>query len=105
GPYGLAKAAPLVLMKRYALVHGHVGIRCNGVYAGRIRSVLMSDELIEVGAAARRISQKESMAGNLLGVAVTASNVAAAFLHLARMDTVNAAVLTIDGGTMATSLR
>src|SRR5690606_15388587 len=105
GPYGLAKAATLALMKQYALDHGHEGIRCNGVNAGRIRSGLMTDKMIEERAAARGISQKEYMAGNLLGVEVTASNVADAFLHLALMDKVNAAVLTIDGGTMATSLR
>ena len=45
------------------------------------------------------------MAGNLLGVEVTASDIADAFLHLALMDKVNAAVLTVDGGVMATSLR
>ena len=105
GPYGLAKAAELALMKQYALDHGHEGIRSNGVNAGRIRTGLMTDEMIEARAVARGISPAEYMAGNLLGVEVTSSDVAKAFLHLALMDKVNAAVLTIDGGLMATSLR
>jgi glycosylphosphatidylinositol transamidase (GPIT) subunit GPI8 len=45
------------------------------------------------------------MAGNFLRVEVTAEDVADAFLHLAQMNKVNAAVLTVDGGVMATSLR
>jgi hypothetical protein len=45
------------------------------------------------------------MSGNLLGVEVTARDVADAFLHLALMDKVNAAVLTVDGGAIATALR
>jgi NAD(P)-dependent dehydrogenase (short-subunit alcohol dehydrogenase family) len=105
GPYGLPKAATLALMKQYALDHGHEGIRCNGVNAGRIRSGLMTDQMIVERAAARGLSPASYMSGNLLGVEVTASDVADAFLHLAQMDKVNAAVLTIDGGAIATSLR
>ncbi len=105
GPYGIPKAATLALMKQYALDHGHEGIRCNGVNAGRIRSGLMTDQMIVERAAARGLTPGAYMSGNLLGVEVTASDVADAFLHLAQMDKVNAAVLTIDGGTIATSLR
>lgn len=105
GPYGLPKAATLALMRQYALDHGHEGVRCNGVNAGRIRSGLMTDQMIVDRAAARGISPAEYMSGNLLGVEVTASDVADAFLHLALMDKVNAVVLTIDGGGIATALR
>jgi len=105
GPYGLPKAATLALMKQYALDHGHEGIRCNGVNAGRIRSGLMTDQMIVERAAARGLSPDAYMSGNLLGVEVTAGDVADAFLHLAQMDKVNAAVLTVDGGTIATALR
>jgi NAD(P)-dependent dehydrogenase (short-subunit alcohol dehydrogenase family) len=105
GPYGLAKAAELALMKQYALDHGHEGIRTNGVNAGRIRTGLMTDEMIQARATVRGISAHDYMAGNLLGVEVTARDVAEAFLHLALMEKVNAAVLTIDGGAMATSMR
>lgn len=105
GPYGIPKAAVLALMKQYALDHGGEGIRANGVNAGRIRSGLMTDQMILERAEARGMSPSDYMAGNLLGVEVTASDVADAFLHLAQMPKVNAAVLTVDGGTMATSLR
>lgn len=105
GPYGIPKAATLALMRQYALDHGHEGIRANGVNAGRIRSGLMTDQMIVERASARGISPQEYMSGNLLGVEVTAADVAEAFLHLALMEKVNAAVLTIDGGTIATALR
>lgn len=105
GPYGIPKAATLALMKQYAVDHGHEGIRTSGVNAGRIRSGLMTDEMILERARARGLSPQEYMAGNLLGVEVTASDIADAFLHLAQMGKVNAAVLTVDGGVMATSLR
>ncbi|MDQ0324136.1 NAD(P)-dependent dehydrogenase (short-subunit alcohol dehydrogenase family) [Pararhizobium capsulatum DSM 1112] len=105
GPYGIPKAATLALMRQYAIDHGKEGIRANGVNAGRIRTGLMTDQMIIDRAAARGMTPHEYMAGNLLGVEVLASDVADAFLHLALMDKVNAAVLTVDGGVMATSLR
>jgi NAD(P)-dependent dehydrogenase (short-subunit alcohol dehydrogenase family) len=105
GPYGIPKAATLALMKQYAVDHGREGIRANGINAGRIRSGLMTDQMIVERAGARGMTPHEYMAGNLLGVEVTASDIADAFLHLAQMDKVNAAVLTVDGGVMATSLR
>lgn len=105
GPYGIPKAATLALMKQYAVDHGKDGIRANGVNAGRIRTGLMTDRMIVERAHARGMTPKEYMSGNLLGVEVSAEDVADAFLHLAQMEKVNAAVLTIDGGVMATSLR
>ncbi len=105
GPYGIPKAAVMALMKQYALDHGGEGIRTSGVNAGRIRTGLMTDEMIHERAAARGITPRDYMAGNLLGVEVLASDIAEAFLHLACMEKVNAAVVTVDGGAMATSLR
>lgn len=105
GPYGLPKAALLALMKQYALDHGHEGIRANGVNAGRIRTGILNDETIAARAQARGLSVSEYMSGNLLNVEVTAADVADTFLHLALMEKVNAAVVTVDGGAMATSLR
>jgi NAD(P)-dependent dehydrogenase (short-subunit alcohol dehydrogenase family) len=105
GPYGIPKAATMALMKQYAVDHGGEGIRVAGVNAGRIRTGLMTDQMILERAAARGMTPKEYMSGNLLGVEVTAEDVADVFLHLAQMDKVNAAVLTVDGGVMATSLR
>lgn len=105
GPYGIPKAAAMALMKQYAVDHSHEGVRFNGVNAGRIRSGLMTDQMIVERAAARGLTPKEYMSGNLLGVEVTSVDVAETFLHLALMDKVNAAVLTVDGGTIATALR
>ena len=36
----------MALMKQYAVDHGGEGIRANGVNAGRIRSGLMTDQMI-----------------------------------------------------------
>lgn len=105
GPYGIPKAAALALMKQYAVDHSREGIRVSGVNAGRIRTGLLTDDMIQQRARARGISTDQYMAGNLLGVEVTARDVAGAFLHLALMDKVNAAVLTVDAGDMATSMR
>jgi NAD(P)-dependent dehydrogenase (short-subunit alcohol dehydrogenase family) len=105
GPYGIPKAALMALMKQYALDHGGEGIRANGVNAGRIRSGLMTDQMIIERAQARGISPQQYMSGNLIGVEVTAADIADTFLHLALMPKVNAAVLTVDGGVIATSLR
>ena len=105
GPYGLPKAATLFLMRQYALDHGRDGIRANAVNADRIRSGLLSDEMIADRAAARGVSEREYMAGNLLGREVTAEDVARAFLDqvLALKTTGN--VTTVDGGNIAASLR
>ena len=45
------------------------------------------------------------MAGNLLGREVTAADVAAAFVALARAEKTTGAVLTCDGGNIAAALR
>jgi NAD(P)-dependent dehydrogenase (short-subunit alcohol dehydrogenase family) len=105
GPYGIPKAALLALMKQYALDHGHEGIRSNGVNAGRIRTGLLDEKTIEQRALARGLSSEAYMAGNLLEAEVKAADVAEIFVYLALMDKVNAAVVTVDGGAMATSLR
>ena len=46
GPYGLPKAATLFLVRQYALDYGADGIRANAVNADRIRSGLLTDDLI-----------------------------------------------------------
>ena len=46
GPYGLPKAATLFLVKQYALDHGRDGIRANAVNADRIRSGLLTDDMV-----------------------------------------------------------
>ena len=105
GPYGLPKAATLFLMRQYALDHGRDGIRSNAVNADRIRSGLLTDDMIASRSKARKLSEHDYLAGNLLGREVTAEDVAECFLALARADKTTGAVLTVDGGNIAASLR
>src|SRR5205807_441712 len=98
GPYGLPKAATLLLARQYALEYGKHGIRANAVNADRIRSGLLTPELIAARAAARGLSEREYMAGNLLGRQVTAEDVARAFLYHATALKTTADVTTVDGG-------
>lgn len=105
GPYGLPKAATLALMRQYALDYGGDGIRANAVNADRIRSGLLTPEMVTERAKARGISEQAYMAGNLLGLEVTADDVARAFVHLAVSAKTTAAVLTVDGGNIAAAVR
>ena len=79
GPYGLPKSALLNLCKQYAVDYGSYGIRSNGVNADRIRSGLLNE--------------------------VKAEDVAKAFFHLSVSKKTTGAVLTVDGGNIAASLR
>jgi rhamnose utilization protein RhaD (predicted bifunctional aldolase and dehydrogenase)/NAD(P)-dependent dehydrogenase (short-subunit alcohol dehydrogenase family) len=105
GPYGLPKAATLALVRQYALDYGADGIRANAVNADRIRSGLLTPELIAARAKARGVSEHDYMAGNLLGREVTAEDVAQAFLHHAVALKTTADVTTVDGGNIAAALR
>ncbi len=105
GPYGLPKAATLALVRQYALDYGAAGIRANAVNADRIRSGLLTQELIAARARARGVTEQDYMAGNLLGREVTAEDVAQAFLHHAVALKTTADVTTVDGGNIAAALR
>ncbi len=105
GPYGLPKTALLSLCKQYAVDYGSLGIRSNGVNADRIRSGLLNDGMIKSRAKAREVSTDEYMRGNLLLNEVKAEDVAKAFFHLAISKKTTGAVLTVDGGNIAASLR
>ncbi|MFL5002713.1 MAG: bifunctional aldolase/short-chain dehydrogenase [Xanthobacteraceae bacterium] len=105
GPYGLPKAATLFLVRQYALDYGADGIRANAVNADRIRSGLLTPEMIAERANARGLGEKDYMAGNLLGREVTAADVAQAFLHQALELKTTADVTTVDGGNIAATLR
>jgi len=105
GPYGLPKSALLSLCKQYAVDYGSYGIRSNGVNADRIRSGLMNDKMIRTRAKARSVSADDYMKGNLLLNEVKAEDVAKAFFHLATSKKTTGAVLTVDGGNIAASLR
>src|SRR5262249_27843443 len=105
GPYGLPKAATLLLVRQYALDYGADGIRANAVNADRIRSGLLTNEFIKQRAKARGVSEKEYMSGNLLRREVTADDVAQAFLHQALELKTTGDVTTVDGGNIAAALR
>ena len=105
GPYGLPKAATMFLVRQYALDHGRDGIRSNGINADRIRSGLLTEEMIKARSTARGLSEKEYMAGNLLQLEVTAEDVAEAFVHLALETRTTGSITTVDGGNIAAALR
>jgi rhamnose utilization protein RhaD (predicted bifunctional aldolase and dehydrogenase)/NAD(P)-dependent dehydrogenase (short-subunit alcohol dehydrogenase family) len=105
GPYGLPKAATLALMRQYAVDYGYASIRSNGVNADRIRSGLLTGDMIAKRAEARGISEADYMGGNLLRREVTAEDVAQAFVALAKARATTGHILTVDGGNIAASLR
>ena len=105
GPYGLPKAATLFLVRQYALDHGKDGIRANAVNADRVRSGLLTDEMVAARSKARGVTEQSYMSGNLLGREVYASEVAEAFVYLAHAEKTTAAVITVDGGNIEAALR
>src|SRR4029078_12061040 len=105
GPYGLPKAATLLLVRQYALDYGADGIRANAVNADRLRSGLLTDDFIAERAKARGVSETDYMRGNLLQREVTADDVAQAFLHQALELKTTGDVTTVDGGNIAAAMR
>lgn len=105
GPYGLPKAATMFLVRQYALDHGRDGIRANGINADRIRSGLLTPEMIKARSAARGLTETDYMAGNLLKLEVTADDVAETFVHLALEKRTTGSIQTVDGGNIAACLR
>ena len=71
----------------------------------RIRSGLMTNKMIKTRAKARAVTTDEYMKGNLLLNEVKAEDVAKAFFHLAVSKKTTGAVLAVDGGNIAASLR
>ena len=105
GAYGLPKAATLFLSRQYALEYGRFGIRSNAVNADRIRSGLLTDDMIAQRSKARGVSESDYLSGNLLGQEVTADHVARAFLHHALAERTTASVTTVDGGNIEAAMR
>jgi len=105
GPYGLPKAATLSLMRQYAVDYGDQGIRANAVNADRIRSGLLTDEMVAARSMARGVSEVDYMTGNLLQQEVRAEDVAQAFVNLAKSARTTGAIMTVDGGNIAAALR
>ena len=105
GAYGIPKAATLSLARQYALEHGCDKIRVNAVNADRIRSGLLTEDMIRSRAQSRGVTEKDYMSGNLLGCEVTAEDVAQAFVHQALALKTTGDVTTVDGGNVAAFLR
>ena len=105
GPYGLPKSATMFLSRQYALDYGGDGIRSNAVNADRIRSGIMTAEMISSRAQSRGQDVEQYMSSNLLGQEVAAEHVAKAFVDLALSPRTTGAVLTVDGGNIAAALR
>jgi rhamnose utilization protein RhaD (predicted bifunctional aldolase and dehydrogenase)/NAD(P)-dependent dehydrogenase (short-subunit alcohol dehydrogenase family) len=105
GPYGTSKAALMALMRQYAIEHGPSGITSNAVNADRIRTGLMTDQMVAERSRARGLTPEAYMRGNLVGREVTGADVAAAFVHLAKARTSTGAVMTVDGGNVAAMMR
>ena len=105
GPYGLPKAATMALCRQYAVEYGAEGIRSNAVNADRIRSGLLTDDMVKSRSKARGVSEADYMRGNLLRREVTADDVARAFVDLALAEKTTGAVITVDGGNIAAALR
>jgi rhamnose utilization protein RhaD (predicted bifunctional aldolase and dehydrogenase)/NAD(P)-dependent dehydrogenase (short-subunit alcohol dehydrogenase family) len=105
GPYGLPKAATLFLARQYAVDYGAQGIRANVVNADRVRSGLLTTDMIAARSVARGVSEKDYMSGNLLGREVTAEDVAQAFVAQALALKTTAGIATVDGGNIAAALR
>jgi NAD(P)-dependent dehydrogenase (short-subunit alcohol dehydrogenase family) len=103
--YGLPKATLLFLMKQYALEFGKYGIRFNGINADRVKSGLMTKEVILKRAKARGLSVSSYMSGNLLKKEVKPEDVANAFFYLSRSLKTTACIMTVDGGNIEASLR
>ncbi|WP_114391450.1 bifunctional aldolase/short-chain dehydrogenase [Notoacmeibacter marinus] len=105
GPYGTSKSALMALVRQYAIEHGADGITANAVNADRIRTGLLTDAFVAERARARGISSEEYMRGNLIRREVTGTDVAEAFLHLAKARKTSGAILTVDGGNVAAMVR
>jgi NAD(P)-dependent dehydrogenase (short-subunit alcohol dehydrogenase family) len=105
GPYGLPKAATLFLVRQYALDHGKDGIRANAVNADRVRTGLLTHDMVAARSKARGVSEDTYMSGNLLGREVYANEVAEAFVYLAHAEKTTAAVITVDGGNIEAAMR
>jgi NAD(P)-dependent dehydrogenase (short-subunit alcohol dehydrogenase family) len=101
GPYAVAKAALLGLMRQYAIDLGRFGIRSNAVNADRIRTGILPHGVVESRAAARGLSVEDYFRSNLLSREVTAHDVASSFAYLAQAQATTGCVVTVDGGNAA----
>jgi NAD(P)-dependent dehydrogenase (short-subunit alcohol dehydrogenase family) len=105
GPYAIAKAGVLALMRQCAVDLGAHGIRSNAVNADRVRTGLFAGGVLEARARARGLSPDDYFRQNLLQRETTVEDVAAAFGWLAAAPATTGCVITVDGGNAAAFLR
>jgi NAD(P)-dependent dehydrogenase (short-subunit alcohol dehydrogenase family) len=105
GPYVVAKAATLALMRQYCIEYGEFGITANAVNADRVRTNLFDLALVEKRANARGLTAQQYFSANLLQREVLADDVAAAFLALATATKTTGSIFTVDGGNIAAAPR
>jgi len=105
GPYAIAKAATLALMKQYALEYGIHNIRSNAVNADRVRTAFFSPKVIAERAKSRNLTPEEYFRSNLLKKEVAVEDVAQIFFNLALAEKTSACTVTVDGGNIEASLR
>jgi rhamnose utilization protein RhaD (predicted bifunctional aldolase and dehydrogenase)/NAD(P)-dependent dehydrogenase (short-subunit alcohol dehydrogenase family) len=101
GPYAVAKAALVALMRQLAVDLGPRGVRANAVNADRIRTGLFGAGVLESRAKARGLTPDAYFRANLLSREVTADDVASAFAYLATAQATTGCVITVDGGNAA----
>jgi rhamnose utilization protein RhaD (predicted bifunctional aldolase and dehydrogenase)/NAD(P)-dependent dehydrogenase (short-subunit alcohol dehydrogenase family) len=101
GPYAVAKAGLVALMRQYAVDLGGHEIRANAINADRIRTALFGGGVLESRAKARGVTPDEYFKANLLHREVLASDVADAFAWLAGARSTTGCVITVDGGNAA----
>jgi NAD(P)-dependent dehydrogenase (short-subunit alcohol dehydrogenase family) len=105
GPYAVAKAALVALMRQYAREGADARIRSNAVGPDRVRTGLLSADEIVRRAAARGLPVDAYFRSNMLAREVTVEDVADAFLALALAESTTGAVLPVDGGNLAAAPR
>jgi rhamnose utilization protein RhaD (predicted bifunctional aldolase and dehydrogenase)/NAD(P)-dependent dehydrogenase (short-subunit alcohol dehydrogenase family) len=98
GPYAVAEAALLALMRQYAIDLGPHGVRSNAVSPGRVNTDLWSGGMLEARSNARGIPPEAFFRTNLLGRETTVGDVAAALVYLCTADATTGCVITVDGG-------
>ena len=105
GPYAVAKAATLALMRQYAIEYGAFGITSNAVNPDRIRTNLFDMKLVEERAKSRGLTAEQYFASNLLNREVLSVDVAHAFFVLALSEKTTGGIFTVDGGNISASPR
>jgi rhamnose utilization protein RhaD (predicted bifunctional aldolase and dehydrogenase)/NAD(P)-dependent dehydrogenase (short-subunit alcohol dehydrogenase family) len=101
GPYAVAKAALIALMRQYAVDGAKWGLRANAVNADRVRTPLFAGGVAESRAAARGVAVDAYFQSNLLQREVMVEDVADAFVYLAGARATTGCVVTVDGGNPA----